>query len=74
MSRTIITITEYPSMKGRYKATVKRTGQRVYQCECGRGEGAAAAKAVELAMGEDAIIIADKNVMAIVPLEFGGKA
>lgn len=61
-------------MRGRYKASVKRTGQRVYQCECGIGAGAAAAKAVELAMGEDAVIIADTNVMTIVPVEFGGKA
>lgn len=56
------------------RESVKRTGQRVYQCECGIGAGAAAAKAVELAMGEDAVIIADTNVMTIVPVEFGGKA
>lgn len=70
--RTVITITEYPSMRGRYKATVAKSGQRPYECECGHGEGAAAAKAVELAIGQDAVIIASKKVMDLVPTEFGG--
>lgn len=71
--RDIITITEYHSMRGRYKATVKRSGQRIFDVECGQGEHAAAAKAVELAIGGNAVILASREVMAIIPVEFGGK-
>jgi hypothetical protein len=72
--RTIITITESMARRGSYEFSIKRPNEKALnRSSAGFGPDAAAAKAVSLAMASDNfIIIANKEVKALMPKEFGG--
>lgn len=68
---TIITVTEYATMPGRYTITVKYDTQiRTISCDAS-GDGAAAAKAMEYAISStgDYIIFGNNKVLAHIPAE-----
>ena len=74
--RTVITITETMRSRGSYEYSIKRPNKKpLNNSSAGFGALAAAAKAVSLAMGcDNFIIIANSEVMKLIPREFGGSA
>lgn len=70
--KTIITVNESMSMRGSYSYSIKRPNAKAQRgISCGYGASAAAAKAVDVAMGcDDFIIIACVKVMDLIPNDF----
>ena len=69
----IITVTQYPSMPGRYKWAVKNGKKEYFGDVPDHGPEAAAAGAIDVAIRHgngNYTILAPKNVLDCIPLEF----
>lgn len=74
--RAIITITEYPSMPGRYRWSVQANG-RTYTGEAGWGAEAAAASAMEAAIAYGRggyVVFAPSSVLKLIPDDMRSRA